>query len=120
LLIDKDWNIKLCDFGLSRFVTGNEKDIGTLVRFRGTYCYMATEIYFKDQYSIRSDIYSLGVVLWEMLHKCMTGKYEKPYSEYKFIRYDIQIPVQVSFVIQYVPSTPLRSSPFTQRAICSR
>jgi serine/threonine protein kinase len=98
LLIDKDWNIKLCDFGLSRFVTGNEKDGGTLAKFRGTYCYMATEIYFKDQYSVRSDIYSLGIVLWEMLHKCMTGKYEKPYSEYKFIRYDIQIPVQVKFL----------------------
>jgi hypothetical protein len=96
LLIDKDWNIKLCDFGLSRFVTGNEKDAGTLAKFRGTYCYMATEIYFKDQYSVRSDVYSLGIVLWEMLHKCMTGKYEKPYSEYKFIRYDIQIPVQAA------------------------
>jgi len=111
LLIDNEMNLKVCDFGLSRFITGDKNNKTTLAKFRGTYCYMATEIYAKEQYSPKSgtvrvlqksfpyicaDIYSIGVILWEMIRKCLIGSYEKPFAEYKFIRYDIQIPVQAA------------------------
>ncbi len=54
MLIDNDMNLKVCDFGLSRFITGDKNNKTTLAKFRGTYCYMATEIYAKEQYSPKS------------------------------------------------------------------
>ena len=47
-------NLKVCDFGLSRFITGDKNNKTTLAKFRGTYCYMATEIYSKETYSPKS------------------------------------------------------------------
>ena len=40
---------------------------------------------------MKSDVYSLGVVLWEMAARLMTQKYAAPYSEYKHITLDFQI-----------------------------
>lgn len=54
MLIDNEMNLKVCDFGLSRFITGDKNNKTTLAKFRGTYCYMATEIYAKEQYSPKS------------------------------------------------------------------
>jgi len=69
LLLDKHKNIKLCDFGWStRRIT--EKRL----TFCGTYEYMAPEIVYKKPYDYRVDIWSLGVLLYELIHK------EAPYK----------------------------------------
>ena len=69
LLLDKTHNIKLCDFGwATRRIT--EKRL----TFCGTYEYMAPEIVHKKPYDYRVDIWSLGVLLYELLHK------EAPYK----------------------------------------
>jgi len=56
---------KLGDFGIARTV---EKTAGDLTNKRGTYSYMAPEIYKGDTYGASVDIYSLGLVLYRLLN----------------------------------------------------
>lgn len=55
--------IKLGDFGISRILEGTMDAAGTLV---GTPCYMSPEVCRNEPYSWKSDIWSLGCVLYEL------------------------------------------------------
>eukprot|EP01124_Arcella_intermedia_P014365 TRINITY_DN2078_c1_g1_i2.p1 TRINITY_DN2078_c1_g1~~TRINITY_DN2078_c1_g1_i2.p1 ORF type:complete len:677 (+),score=132.36 TRINITY_DN2078_c1_g1_i2:27-2057(+) len=79
LLIDADNHIKIADFGLSRIIK-TEQRLSTLSKLRGTYCYTAPEIYFGNKYTYKSDIYSLSIILWEIVTKVVKGTYVPPYS----------------------------------------
>jgi len=59
ILLHKDGRILLTDFGIARFAA--EKGIG------GTPLYMAPEQFAKRAVDARTDIYSLGVTMYEML-----------------------------------------------------
>lgn len=65
VLIDENWNVKLCDFGLSR-IKSNKKNKKNNIRV-GTPHWMAPEILKGDKYECESDVYSFGILLWEML-----------------------------------------------------
>lgn len=90
LLIDAEDNVKLADFGTARFLIQGESEV-SLGALRGTYSYTAPEIYFGAPFTVECDIYSLGVLLWELVYKCITGDYLLPYNEYSFIVHDFQI-----------------------------
>lgn len=94
ILVEDDWQTKLCDFGESRYATLS--NVETLCKIRGTYAYIAPEIYFGQQFTVKSDVYALGIILWELCTRCTKGVYEAPYSEYKSLTYDFQIIVQAS------------------------
>lgn len=70
LLLDRSGNVKIADFGLARMVQRAPVDL-TLTRegqVMGTLHYMAPEQYRSpDTVDHRADIYSLGVVFYEML-----------------------------------------------------
>lgn len=55
---------KLGDFGIARTI---EKNTGNMSK-KGTYTYMAPEIYKEDPYDFTADIYSLGIVLYRLLN----------------------------------------------------
>ncbi len=63
ILIDDNKNIKLCDFGWCVDISKGER-----VTFCGTYEYMAPEIVKEQYYDYGIDIWSLGVLLYEMIH----------------------------------------------------
>ena len=35
-------------------------------------------------------------MLWEIITRCVTGRYHKPYSEHKNLKYDFQIIIQTA------------------------
>lgn len=63
LLIDKNKRIKLCDFGWSAV-----NDETARYTFCGTVDYMAPEMILGHAYNYSVDIWSLGVLLYEILH----------------------------------------------------
>ncbi|WP_090825608.1 Stk1 family PASTA domain-containing Ser/Thr kinase [Arthrobacter sp. yr096] len=70
VLIADDGRIKVGDFGLARAVSANTST-GALI---GTVAYLAPELVLGQPADARSDIYSAGIMLYEML----TGK--QPYA----------------------------------------
>jgi protein-serine/threonine kinase len=89
ILIDKEGNIKLTDFGLSKVISNNG-DINTTNTLCGTLEYIAPEIFKRKPYDKSIDWFSFGVVLYEML----TGQLpfhikneEFDESKYKNIKY---------------------------------
>lgn len=61
--------LKVFDFGLSRLLPPEEERInrGFVMSRVGTKYYMAPEVADKSPYDLSADVYSYGVVLWEVL-----------------------------------------------------
>ena len=70
VLLSDDGRIKVTDFGLARELSA-DTDTGSLV---GTVAYLAPEVIKRGKTQTQSDIYSYGIMLFEML----TGK--QPFS----------------------------------------
>ncbi len=64
VLLADDGRIKLSDFGLARAVTNNTASGSVLL---GTIAYLAPELVTKGLADVRSDIYSAGIMMYEML-----------------------------------------------------
>lgn len=64
IFVSASGNFKLGDFGIARTV---EKTTGGLSK-KGTYTYMAPEVYRGEKYGPTIDIYSLGIVLYRYLN----------------------------------------------------
>jgi serine/threonine protein kinase len=90
--VDENFDVKICDFGLSRILTS--QNMSTLGKFRGTMFYCAPELTKGDPYTTKSDIYSISICFWEMLHRCINGFYQQPYKEYSHIQTSIQVVMQ--------------------------
>lgn len=65
ILLSLDGNAKLIDFGLARARNRLSETQGEMVK--GKYSYMAPEQAARSSVDRRCDIFSLGVVLWELL-----------------------------------------------------
>jgi hypothetical protein len=68
VLFDKQLRIKLCDFAFSKFKPADE-DSANLRTQVGTAAWMAPEVLRGDDYSVKCDVYSFGVILWEMIER---------------------------------------------------
>jgi serine/threonine protein kinase len=67
-LVDREYRVKLADLGEARelsaaIVEGDEH----LTKNRGTPHWMAPEVFLGANYNERVDVYSLGVVMWEII-----------------------------------------------------
>ncbi|XP_044973758.1 cysteine-rich receptor-like protein kinase 10 [Hordeum vulgare subsp. vulgare] len=67
ILLDSEMNPKISDFGLAKILSSNETEDDTTRRVVGTYGYMAPEYASKGVFSIKSDVFSFGVVIFEIL-----------------------------------------------------
>ncbi|XP_044464096.1 serine/threonine-protein kinase EDR1-like isoform X2 [Mangifera indica] len=63
LLVDKNWVVKVCDFGLSRM---KHHTFLSSKSTAGTPEWMAPEVLRNEQANEKCDVYSFGVILWEL------------------------------------------------------
>jgi serine/threonine protein kinase len=75
-----DGIVKLCDFGWCARLDGGQR-----ITFCGTVEYMSPEMVNKEEYSKEIDIWSLGILLYEMTHGYSPFKPDKA----KFNIYDV-------------------------------
>ncbi|XP_047327193.1 serine/threonine-protein kinase STY46-like [Impatiens glandulifera] len=66
LLLDENEVVKVSDFGVARVQT----ESGVMTAETGTYRWMAPEVIEHKPYNRKADVFSFGIVLWELL----TGK----------------------------------------------
>jgi serine/threonine protein kinase len=70
-------DFKLGDFGIARQLEKTNSDLSK----KGTFTYMAPEVYKGQSYDFRADIYSLGIVLYSMMNNSRAPflpEYPKP------------------------------------------
>nr|XP_018681008.1 PREDICTED: U-box domain-containing protein 51-like isoform X2 [Musa acuminata subsp. malaccensis] len=62
-LVDKHWTVKICDFGLSRVMKDSPMRDNSSA---GTPEWMAPELIRNESFTEKCDIFSLGVIMWEL------------------------------------------------------
>jgi serine/threonine protein kinase/ABC-type phosphate transport system substrate-binding protein len=80
LLVDENWNVKVADFGFARI---KEENV-TMTRC-GTPCWTAPEIIRGEKYSEKADVYSFGVIMWEVLTR------KQPYAGRNFMGVSLDV-----------------------------
>ena len=81
-LVDRNLTVKLCDFGLSKIYENNNQQTNS----SSTMFWMAPEFILKQTFTEKSDIYSLGILIWEIITRD-TIPY-KGINEINFLFYD--------------------------------
>ncbi|KAG2571430.1 G-type lectin S-receptor-like serine/threonine-protein kinase B120 [Panicum virgatum] len=66
ILLDKEMSPKISDFGMARIFCGDQHQVNTN-RIVGTYGYMSPEYAMEGAFSVKSDTYSFGVLLLEIV-----------------------------------------------------
>ncbi len=109
IIVTADEKVKITDFGIAKIASSN---LTTTGQFLGTPNYMSPEQVSGSPVDGRSDIFSLGVVLYELLTR------RKPFSgenltaiSYKIVHEDFVPPAELS------PEVPPEFNPILSRAM---
>ena len=90
ILLDKNFQVKIADFGWARIRQDH------MTKQRGTFQWMAPEVIRKNTYSEKADVFSFGIILWELMVQ------EPPYRNID----RIQVAKKVATDPKYRPKIP--------------
>ncbi|KAK4274677.1 hypothetical protein QN277_017866 [Acacia crassicarpa] len=85
ILLDKQWNPKVSDFGLAKLL-GSERSYVT-TRVMGTFGYVAPEYASTGMLNERSDVYSFGVLIMEIISGRNPVDYSRPPGEVNVVEW---------------------------------
>ncbi|CAL2253389.1 unnamed protein product [Prunus armeniaca] len=77
ILLDNIMNPKISDFGLAK-TFGSDQSQGNTKRVVGTYGYMSPEYAADGNFLVKSDVFSFGVILLEMLSRQKNRGFSNP------------------------------------------
>ncbi|KAG6434768.1 hypothetical protein SASPL_106410 [Salvia splendens] len=85
ILLDRDWHAKVSDFGLAKLI-GSEKSYIT-TRVMGTFGYVAPEYASTGMLNERSDVYSFGILIMEIITGRNPVDYSRPEGEVNLVEW---------------------------------
>ncbi|KAM7520462.1 hypothetical protein LguiB_019424 [Lonicera macranthoides] len=85
ILLDKQWNSKVSDFGLAKLLGSDSSYITT--RVMGTFGYVAPEYASTGMLNERSDVYSFGILIMEIISGRNPVDYSLPAEEVNLVEW---------------------------------
>ncbi|KAM9970664.1 hypothetical protein ACTFIR_002528 [Dictyostelium discoideum] len=100
ILVNEDWECKISNFSASRFNCLNTEYINSNNQNKSfAFCSPESSDFqdIDDDYTSlssitsKSDIYSFGIIMFELISRIINGEYSHPFSEFKDIKNDFQL-----------------------------
>jgi serine/threonine protein kinase len=85
ILLDRQWNSKVSDFGLAKLLNSENSYVTT--RVMGTFGYVAPEYACTGMLTEKSDVYSFGILIMEIITGRSPVDYGRPQGEVNLIEW---------------------------------
>ncbi|KAF5451651.1 hypothetical protein F2P56_026741 [Juglans regia] len=83
ILLDREWNAKVSDFGLAKLLCSERTYVTT--RVMGTFGYVAPEYACTGMLNEKSDVYSFGILIMEIISGRSPVDYSRPKEEVNLV-----------------------------------
>ncbi|KZV20528.1 receptor kinase 3 isoform 1 [Dorcoceras hygrometricum] len=102
ILLDDKMNPKIADFGLARNIEAESEAITR--RVTGTYGYMSPEYVLTGRYSTKSDVFSFGVLLLEVISGRRNWGFQHPDHDFNLLGHAWKLWIQGKALELMVPA----------------